>query len=171
MYTAENDTIYLPPNGFNFSPKIQLTSVEQYLFLLGLINNVKDIIDHELGHFYIDKLNESLGKGNFEIDDTSKEDIIRTKLLSEGVAVYFDKTINGGKDNFKDSDWPKETEDFLKRKTHYDGGFHFVKPIIDAYGKKGIEYLICNPPTKEDLKDLSEYRQRALQELESKKLH
>ena len=90
------------------------------------------------------------------------------KLISEGIAEYFERTLNNGKDNFKDSDWPENLGDFIQNKIIYNGGLHLVKPIIDRYGKRGIETLIINPPSLEDLSNLPEYQNRVIESLSKK---
>jgi hypothetical protein len=132
------------------------------LFNPGDTNDVKPVLDHELGHFYADKLNESLGGGDWP-DYSGKSDAEKVclKLVSEGIAEYFERSISGEKDNFEDSEWPKKIDDFWGTRVLYSGGYHLVKPIIDAYGKEGIEYLMKNPPTVGDLKDLPKYQQRS----------
>ncbi len=46
-----------------------------------------------------------------------------------------------------------------------EGGYHLVKPVLDQYGKSGIEYLIRHTPRALDLLDLPSYQKKALEEL------
>ena len=125
------------------------------------------LIRHELGHFYTDKLSENIGNGDWPRKEKKEIDWIRNRLVAEGVAEYFARKSNGEKDAFEDFQWPKTPEEFKNGgySICYDGGFHLVKPVIDRYGKKGIEYLICNPPSAKDLKNLPEYQSRVLKYL------
>jgi len=146
---------------------------------------IEELLDHELGHFYVDALNESMGKGdwpgyNEKITEAEVLKDLGIKLISEGIAEYFRKELNpeddllrlehklGGKreaTDFQDSDWPKDVFDFFQRYVMYEGGHHLVKPIIDKHGKKGILYLMENPPT--DLLDLPSYQKEVLKSLEN----
>lgn len=120
-------------------------------------------LNHELGHYYTDKLNESLGKGDFEIDfNDSKECFIGKKIIGEGIAEYFLCRMNGIEDDFQDSEWPADILGFYQSRVIYNGGHHFVKPIIDEHGKRGIEYLITNIPTLDDLKNFKKYQKKTL---------
>jgi len=121
-------------------------------------------LDHELGHSYADKLSESLGNGDWPDYETSYNPL-GTELVCEGIAEYFARCMNNGKDDFKDSDWPKELKGFFDGKVIYSGGYHLVNPVINRYGKRGIEYLILHPPLHSDMKDLPRYQQRTLEEL------
>ncbi|MFA5992543.1 MAG: hypothetical protein WC796_02445 [Candidatus Pacearchaeota archaeon] len=161
-YDPENDTIYLAVRWVT-TPENNLANTLLKCLYLGCTKNIKETLDHELGHFYNDKLNESLGNGNYPKDYNSATN----RLISEGIATYFNRTINDGKDDFKDSDWPEKFE-YLWGYLAYDGGFHLVKPIIDRYGKEGIKYLITNPPNIQDLNNintLKAYQNRVIKSL------
>ncbi len=139
-------------------------------------------LDHELAHWYCDTLSESLGKGDwpdYNHSDTLEQSLA-LRLLSEGIAEYVERTMNGGEDSFDEEEWPKSVLGFimpmlppnsagpdyiLNSRVIYDGGYHLVKPIIDKYGPQGIEYLMFDPPTDEELFDLPSYQKRILQEL------
>jgi len=126
----------------------------------------KRVISHELGHFYADKLNESLGKGNWpSLENKNSAQQAGIMLVSEGIAMYFENSTKHKHDFFKDSEWPKLISDFTKSHVKYIGGFHLVRPIIDKHKIAGIEYLITNPPEEKDLLDLPAYQKRALEKL------
>ncbi len=153
FYDPDTDTIelYVPRAAVHFSP---LTT--------------EDLIRHGLGHFYADKLSESLRNGNWPPEVEENIDYMRYGLVSEGIAEYFRRKSHKEEDTFKDTRWPKTLEEFENIGYDlicYTGGYHLVKPIIDKHGQKGIEYLITNPPEKEDLKDLPRYQKRALKDL------
>ncbi len=148
----ENDTIYLN------TP------------LLGNYHNVKETLDHELGHFYTDQLHKSWGLGSwpaFDYDDPEADSNVCLKIVDEGIAEYFERVLNNKSiDSFRDTQWP--TTLFLFREESpviFAGGYHLVKPIIDTHGKDGIAYLVSNPPTVEELLFLLEYQQQALEDL------
>ncbi len=167
-YEPEKDQIYLPL-GLAITPERNLSNILAICMTFGSTHNVKETLDHELGHFYADKLCESLGKGDWLHFSDGREinvNDVGIKLVSEGIAEYFKRTLNGGKDDFEDSDWPRKFEDFFTRKVIYDGGFHLVKPIIDMYGRRGIERLMSNPPhTMQDLNYLPMYQNRVIASL------
>ena len=173
-YDPKKDVIYLP-FGNSITPEENVTNTLATCLSLGALANIEEVINHELGHFYSDKLYESMGFGlgnwpSYSPDGQLTDDEIGTKLISEGIAGYFEKTINNKEDKFRDSDWPKKREDFRDIHIIYEGGFHLVKPIIGKHGKRGIEYLILNPPRVEDLENLPAYQSRILSFIE-KKLH
>ncbi|MBS3085206.1 hypothetical protein J4225_00800 [Candidatus Pacearchaeota archaeon] len=160
-YDAETDTIYI-----NLHLLTERKSLKQDLL------RVKKTLNHELGHFYTDKLSERLGKKDlFKFargENYLGVEVYPERLILEGIAEYFDIEVNGGAHSFKDTDWPTDLDAFNKTTAIYLGGYHLVKPIIDLYGEKGIECLIQNMPTKEDLLDIPEYQNKILGKLEEK---
>lgn len=171
LYDSKTDTIYLQSGrlttpGFNWGDFLAR-------IIAGNLREVKVTLDHELGHFYCDKLSESLGRGSWRSDlDIHKDsELISIKLVSEGIAEYFERTMNGGEDIFKDSFWPKELKGFFfpkkidKYTLFYGGGHHLVKPIIEKHGEKGIIYLMFKFPNATELLDLPSYQKKALREL------
>lgn len=128
------------------------------------------VLNHELGHFYVHKLSEILGTDElFRIESGgyNNPNNLGKKLISEGIAEYFARSISPKKSYFKDFLYPK-TYPKLKNSfplLAYFGGFHLVKPIIDKYGKKGIEHLIQNPPVGEEMLALPKYREKVMDEL------
>ena len=40
-----------------------------------------------------------------------------------------------------------------------------MKPIIDQHGARGIDFLLLNPPTENDLTDLPKYQRLVLEDL------
>ncbi len=149
-YMDETDTIYVVPK------------------FLGKKIRYKAILDHELGHLYEDELRDSLGL-TLDWATAYGGTMPRKKgykLISEGVAEYFSRTMNNGKDDFNDAQFPSDHFDESNGFLIYAGGFHLVKPIIDKYGKKGIDYLLLNPPEDWELTWLPKYRERIIDELE-----
>ncbi|MDP3698878.1 MAG: hypothetical protein Q8R47_04785 [Nanoarchaeota archaeon] len=137
------------------------------------VETVYDTINHELAHYYLDKLSEKRTNTNWpEYNDRTMLEKLGIKLISEGTATYIERKMNGKEDTFTDAKWPKALGGFFsswelipKDEIVYSGGFHLVKPIIDRYGEKGIEYLLFNPPKGQEMFNLPLYQQRILEEL------
>lgn len=143
-YQSHEDTIYL--------------SLEQALTPESALT-----LAHELGHYYADKLHERLGKGDWpQYSDEKSANDVCIKIISEGIAEYFERCESYQSDDFKDEEWPQEHTEFWKDRVAYAGGYHLVKPIIDKHGKRGISYLIINTPKPDDLRNLGAYQERAL---------
>ena len=162
LYDYENNVIYLR-SSFLDPPEWDL-------------NIAKETLHHELGHYYMDTLSERLVNHNYPYypDAMPLTEMLGIKLVSEGTASYIERRMNGEQeDTFNDDDWPKNIQGFffhpllpfLRPEIIYGGGFHLVKPIIDQHGEWGIQYLIFNPPTEQELFTLPLYQQRILEEL------
>src|SRR3989344_5121145 len=131
----------------------------------------KKILAHELGHFYSDKLSEEIGNGNWPLNNkkTQEDDKWKgKKLISEGIAIYFakktlkDTTEDIGREIVNFNDYYEGGGIF----SFYEVGYHVIRSVLDKYGKKGIEYLIKNPPNKKQLDNIKEYREKCLRGLE-----
>ncbi|MDP3734682.1 MAG: hypothetical protein Q8R37_05630 [Nanoarchaeota archaeon] len=149
---------------------------------------IKEVLDHELGHFYVDMLSEQLKHGSWPqtLRENGKVDENAIHIIGEGIAEYFGRTMNGHYDNFKDEEWPTKLEDFYmlydqngkkidledppipNYRLWYQGGYHLVKPIIDEFSVNGIHYLMFHPPTEEELINLKEYQQKVIRQLRKK---
>ena len=139
------------------------------------------VVSHELGHFYVDKLSESLGWGNWPQLSAQPNTVewVEENIISEGIGTYFQgktlERITGiDIDNIEgippfdiEKEWPKDIEIL------YDGhqleayGQWLVKPIIDKHGEKGIEYLITHQMEEDELLNPKSYQERALEALSS----
>jgi len=153
FYNPDTDTVTIyVPRSYVFFSKI----------------TTEELIRHGLGHFYADKLSENLGNGSWPPRTGDTLEQIRDRLLTEGVAEYFRrKSSRDEEDTFKDSQWPKTLDECLgiedwNYNFFYNGGYHLVKPLIDAHGQRGIEYLIVHSPEKRNLTDLQSYQEEAL---------
>lgn len=154
LYDPETDEIFL---------KSEKTDQQDWNF-----STAQDTIQHELGHFYMDQLSETLGRGNWPQyrEDMELEEILPIKLISEGVATYIERKTDQEGSSFADQNWPEDPLDFFVYPVLlYQGGFQLVSPIIDLYGQRGIQYLMFNPPSEEELFDLSLYQERIIEEL------
>ena len=172
MYVSSEGTIYL--NKFYercSAPLIPKQSSDlKGLLMMGYSSeiercssaNVGAILAHELAHGYMSQFNQSIGRGTWPPNPNNfagsnipyKWREVGIRLVSEGVAEYFWKTLVGEKDNFSDSEWKKMTGNPAVSTTYpyiTRAGFHFVKPIIDKFGEKGLKYLITNCPVVEKL--------------------
>ncbi len=134
----------------------------------------EEYLHHELGHFYLDKLCKRLG-----VDlGIKKKEITewweaRNRFVSEGIATYFEREMNVNRDEFNDSEYPKNIEAFLRNncnfllKLYYSGGYHLVKPILDKFGiEGGCKKIVLNLPKKQEMVKLPNYREKILSEPE-----
>ena len=166
-YNSGEDTIYLNPI-FSVTPELNATNLLLKFLSFGVVFNVKEILDHELGHFYIDKKYESMGTSNwYKLDGyINLEKIISIKIISEGISEYFEREINGKKDSPDDFKLPENLLDFAYNETLvYNAGYNLVKPVIDKYGERGIEVLIKNLPNAGELISPQKYQERIFKEL------
>ncbi len=175
LYRPEVNTIYLN-SGMLSHPAPDVGDLLAMTFT-GLTNNVRDTLNHELGHFYCDYLSETMKMRDWPASypGMSIGDAIGIRLVSEGIAEYFERKSTGNEeDHFSDADWPKTIDDFstgqdVNVDVIYHGGYHLVKPIIDKQGTRGILYLMYFPPKKYDLLQLPKYQQVLLQQIEEEK--
>lgn len=132
-------------------------------------------LSHELGHFYVDKLNESLNnknwrykKGFLSFLESLFSDDRGTKLVAEGIADYFKHKTKG--DTLSSGLNYKSFDEYLNEDGGSDAyaeiGYKLVAPIIDRRINRGIETLTRNLPTNRDLKSLVKYQQRVLRIVE-----
>ncbi len=155
-YKSGSETLSIP-DSFNFPDSVSF---------------LNQALHHELGHFYSDKLSESLGNGNWPVywcatatcTDIELKSRVGIDLVSEGIGEYFGRTMTG-----ESSDCSKQPNDLQgveqMSEELYDEGYCLVKPIIDKHGKRGIEHLIFNPPVVGELSNLPSYGARIMEEL------
>ena len=169
-YNSAEDNLYfrsgiLTRPGFDWSDSFATFATA------GGTHSAKRTLDHELGHVYTDQVGEKNGlhkwpAGIYLLPPLLLE-AVGLRMISEGIAVYFDKVMNG-EDYTLQEEWPKNRRGFTDHIIYY-GGYVMVKPIIDQYKAEGIEYLMFNPPREEELFDLPvPYQQRILHELSQK---
>ncbi len=123
---------------------------------------------------------ERLKKNNPSSENTLNYDNYRSKNLSnlingfandalaEGIALYFERD----RDNqpiFSDDEWKEMVSnknlDNLNIRKMYEGGYSVVKPILDRFGKEGIDYLLTHSPDFKSLAEFPEYRRKAIEDL------
>ena len=164
-YDRLTDIICLPTK-FTVTQENSLTNKLSNALTFNSSNEIKKDLDHELGHYYVDKLNQSLGLGDWpNYYSITDEQMLSNRTIGEGIAQYFMIKMNNLPDTFTVI-WPK-TIDSYTESFCYGGGYKLVKPILDKYGKKGIECLIKNPINKEELTNLNKYQNRILRILET----
>lgn len=134
-----------------------------------LESEIQQYIKHEAAHAFYCKLGKDLGEEylfNVDYENTSFLYNVQHNLIEEGVAeymAYYGRLPRTAR-RLNDEDLRKMIEnknDFYL----YDLGFMLVKPILDINFHKGIEELIRNPLTREDLYDLPRYREKRIQNI------
>lgn len=167
LYDDREDTIYLP-SGILVKPEFNLSDFITTIATFNSTADVKRALDHELAHFYCDKVREkALGKNypTLQIFILFPEERIAYKLINEGIARYFENSLNGEyKRPYPFEKWPTQLEEF-SNDVFYQGGYALVKPVIDQYGEKGIQFLLFNPPTPDELFTPKEYKERMLRDI------
>jgi hypothetical protein len=130
-----------------------------------------EIMRHELGHYFHNRCKKkfSIPTSIADFPEKTKSDHFIDDVISEGIATYFQKGKNVTI-TFNDNDWPEDiTKYFNNRKICtsilYSGGISIVKPIIDRFGEKGIDYLTKYPPRFKSLRELPGYRDKVIKEL------
>ncbi|MEK6905757.1 MAG: hypothetical protein AABX24_05130 [Nanoarchaeota archaeon] len=167
FYDDGEDAIYLP-SGLLTRPE---WNVDDFVATIATFNNTVDAkrtLDHELAHFYFDKKKEiSLGEDYhiFQLWEFLPEEHIANLLINESIATYVENVMNGeDKEPFDLQEWPSEAKQFSDD-VIYRGGYALVKPIIDKYGKKGIHFLLFNPPTPKELFTPKEYQEKTFEKI------
>lgn len=168
VFYLENDG----NNGLYYKKKdqINLNITEHLIHMFDADYNPDDLLNHELAHFLMDKMSEREGKGDYPPDiicnneSDAKMTALSYRIISEGIAEYVARFMTRNEsDKYDDKMYPDNS--FI-----YDGGYHLVKPILDAYGVKSIDYLMDNPPTLEEMLDLLSYQERMMKELSTREV-
>lgn len=139
--------------------------------LLANANYFRKIIDHELGHAFIDQFSRRNWYGSYPSTKQSQDEdgYLGLCIISEGFGMYFQMT--SVRRMYYDWDiFPEELESFLwlSYSVLYDGGYVLVKEILDKNLEKGIFYLIKNPFNFDEncfRSDAIEYQKKALREI------
>ena len=134
-------------------------------------NTIVKLVDHELAHsYFFNKFGEMPADTNslFYSSRGSPARMIRNEIIREGFAFYVENKMSNTPDKFKDSEWPNSINNFFVndkkyRYYQYDGGAHLLKPILDRFGNRGLEYVINNLPEKSDLISLPRYQRRIIE--------
>lgn len=167
LYNDRTDTIYLA-SGLLTKPSWDFTDFIATIATFNSTEDGKRVVDHELAHFYCDKIKEQVFGDKHSISDfhylLSKEERVSQRLINEGIARYVENRMNGEEDPFPFEEWPTEIKSF-SNEVIYDGGCALVKPVIDQYGEKGIVFLLFNPPTPKELFTPQQYQERILKDI------
>gem|GEM_PF-4836584 len=142
-----------------------------------------DALRHELGHYFADKRSEAMGRGSWPSNviaaaaacasppcgldaDFTKEKLLM-RLVSEGIGRWFES--NGReRDTFSYDELPADPwtiDPIADKPVFYRAGLHLVKPILDRYRARGVDYLVTHLPRVDSLRDLPRYQQEALRVL------
>ena len=118
LYDYGKDTIYLP-SGILVKPEFDFSDLITKIATFNHTVDVKRTLDHELAHFYCDKMKEkALGKNYpaFQKYLFFPEEIIADQLINEGIAEYVENKMNGDdKKPFDFQEWPMEIEQFSNK--------------------------------------------------------
>lgn len=151
-YDDKKNKIYISPEeDFSDSVKLELT------------------LAHELGHYFQDRLSEETCCVSFPDNRRFKrslDEIIGRKIVAEGIATYFERrTFDLPDESVGDLSKKKEDFIFLDKEAEFQC-YMLVKDIIDKYRRRGIEFMIRNPPTiSNPRKDFPEYKEFVLRAL------
>ena len=136
-----------------------------------LADSIRLLIDHELGHALVDQLSRRLYNKTWPVKTSfySYWQAIEVRILSEGMADYFRNMLSYDTSSHIESLPDGPYGDIWKTSNWiYDGGYWTVKPIIETYGQKGLEYIMTNPLSvmSYDVRSAcAEYQKIALEEL------
>jgi len=163
-YEPQEDKIVLNLLLSKNTPGWDIGSDEGKLYADLQDDGARGVIAHELGHYYCDKLSEKIFHQDGGVFGTG----LNRRIISEGIAEYFEHSVTGKPNKFKESDWPKSRKQLNrmyklgigKNNFIYNGGHMVVKPLIDKYGKKAIEYMIYEPLRDNELLNYKAYQQR-----------
>ncbi|MBI2666632.1 hypothetical protein HYX13_03400 [Candidatus Woesearchaeota archaeon] len=110
-----------------------------------------------------------------EYQETHQVEITQVMLLnmvSEGIGEYFG-SLGYAPNMLTDHYFPNKVQEILPEDEavlwRYPLGYHLVKPLIDTFGIKGIDYIITHLPksTGNLSQDAVQYRKQAMEELEN----
>jgi len=166
LYNSEFDYMDFSTE-YNIPPKLNLTYVFAKIHNKPL-DNLKHAIDHELGHFYVDKVSESMGLGDYPQNYTDSFYEPQDLVMTEGIAEYFERTMNKMDDGFFPEVWwdeyvGKNFDNLFNDRFTNLGGYHLLKPILDIDVEEGVKYILSNPPIFLDVFDMVAYRNKTLE--------
>ncbi len=159
LYYSNEKVIYLR-SGILTLPDTNIEDVLATIFTWGRTSAALPVISHELAHYYTDRRGEELtGLEGWQrammvkMYDPEQQDAL--DVVEEGIATYIQNRVH------PHEDW--ERSDLTDK---YAEGFDFVKPIIDRFGSRGIDYLIVNIPSPREIASPEIYQRRAITKLE-----
>lgn len=137
---------------------------------------MQELMDHELGHALADQVSYCI-RGCQWPDEKDRKSLVdseavATKVLSEGVAEYFAnlfyQNVKTGPDWLPSGYGFEQMNIWQSNTWQYDGGYWLVKPVIEKFGEKGLEYIVTHKFSYEngDVRSAAIfYQKNALEEL------
>lgn len=137
----------------------------------------QELADHELGHALADQVSQKNGAGKWflpeKMQTLKQPEAFGLSVVSEGVAVWFAKTLHPSRSVISEKSFPANAEELRiyvgsSDLMIYGGGYWIVRDILDKYGERGLIWLIKNPLSLSMhtmRADAIAYRKRALEEL------
>lgn len=127
---------------------------------------IREAVAHEIAHDY---LGEFKAKENIDwtLNDADARKLFISDLLEEGIASHFE-VFMGREEKWEGKILFPRTDgdlDSFTPKQVYPTGYSLVKPILDRYPKKGLEYISRNPPHSTEVFELEEWREKTLEYL------
>ena len=107
------------------------------------------VVDHETGHQIVYSIAQKIDAMNLYVDHDSLEEVTGVKIILEGLGTYFERRLTNDRvphDRDKlPSSWDDPYWSWYLEQICYEGGYWTVKPIVDTYGQRGIEYILRTP--------------------------
>ena len=167
LYEVDTQKMVLNPTfrDVDLSPIIKAPDASEYPEALDEIgrqsnkdlNLLREILCHELGHFYLDSymkqhIPNSWINVSYQRSQAFTSKDIGLFIVHEGIAECFNASLCSRPDYFPDSSWTERKWNIselntasVRRYLAYDGGYHFAKPLINAFGQDAIVYMIEHP--------------------------
>lgn len=160
-YRGKDKTIY-----FNHVFGIQMHNMENDIENEYLQKNFDTTAVHELSHWYHDLLiGRITGQYLGEPENLPLLERIEYEIIVEGIAIwithkYFGECYNNAPTWYFPINNPSAWRDY---------GFNLLRPILDRFGKRGLEYLVLNPFQIKNKKSISEsalkFQEQAMKKL------
>ncbi|PIN79734.1 hypothetical protein COV16_02660 [Candidatus Woesearchaeota archaeon CG10_big_fil_rev_8_21_14_0_10_34_8] len=122
----------------------------------------KETIAHELGHAYFFAQVQSQGASSWSMPSPIPD--VCYDFINEGVAMYIAQETAECYPNT----YTRLLEDYDSARNgidEYGCGLVLVTPILDADFHDGLEYLIKNPPSVEEIRDMKAYQEKVIAEI------
>ncbi len=131
------------------------------------VSFIGGVLNHELGHFYSDKLSENFLGRDWPVKFSNHEEYIGGRLIAEGIAEYFRIKTTFSRDAFWPDEFPDNLNAFDLNENFYSIGLSLTNPILEIHGSNGMVHLMENfPHTLDEVLNLEDYQKRILEGLE-----
>ncbi|MBI3633913.1 MAG: hypothetical protein HY226_06540 [Candidatus Vogelbacteria bacterium] len=171
-YSADDSAIYLSTD----TTYLTITDNDGLNWSIGLLVgvdrqvNLRTTLNHELVHFYIDKYIHKVPENilqKLNPKSAGNLDELMNRLVQEGIADYIQDGMSIEKKKVSQLRSANVDADYFTEHTNdfYSIALELVKPVIDIYKVRGIEYLITHSLDGTRLKDLRGFQKKALEEL------